>query len=95
MLPDNSDHALLHIFNFDRQVTSVHVCSRWRSVIFASPNILDLRPVCGHGTRVELTGIWPPLPIIIGNIFDLLMHEDYGCDAAIVRLRSPPQCMRD
>ena len=60
------------------------MCQRWRSVVFASPNFLDLRLVCGPRTRVELTGIWPPLPIIIRNMVDLPMPEDYDFDAAIV-----------
>ena len=64
----------------------VHVCRRWRSIVFASPNYLDLRLVCGPMTPVELTSIWPPLPIIIMNSFFAINHkpEDYDFDAAIV-----------
>jgi hypothetical protein len=64
----------------------VHVCSRWRSIVFASPNFLDLRLVCGPGTPMQLTGIWPPLPIIIANSSYPYhaMPEDYGFDAAVV-----------
>ena len=64
----------------------VHVCSRWRSIVFASPNFLDLRLVCGPGTPTELTSIWPPLPIIITNTFAPYnaMPEDYDFDTAIV-----------
>ena len=75
----------------------VHVCRRWRSVVFASSISLDLRLVYGLWTRVELTGIWPPLPIIITNRFDRFDHidgpttdgwpvlpEDFDFDAAIV-----------
>ena len=61
----------------------VHVTRRWRSVVFASPKFLELRLVCGPGTRMELTSIWPPLPIIIRNIIDLHMPEDYDFDSAI------------
>ena len=61
----------------------VHVCQRWRSVIFASPNFLGLRLVCLPGTRVELIGIWPPLPIFITNANDKPMPEEYDFDAAI------------
>ena len=62
-----------------------HVCSRWRSIVFASPNFLNLRLFCGPRTRMEeLTDIWPPLPIIITNAFDTRMPEDYDFDAAIV-----------
>ena len=48
----------------------VHVCRRWRSIVFAFPIFLDLRLVYGLWTRIELTDIWPPLPIIITNLFD-------------------------
>ena len=62
----------------------VQVCQRWRSVIIASPNFLDLRLVCGPGTRVELTSTWPPLPIIIRNTIPRPVPEDFDFDAAIM-----------
>ena len=63
--------------------TLIHVCGKWRSVIFASPNFLDLKLVCVPYTRAELIGIWPPLPIIISsNSFP--MPKDYDFDAAIM-----------
>ena len=62
----------------------VHVSQRWRSVVFESPNFLDLRLICDPWTRVELTGIWPPLPIILRNMVNSPMPEDYDFDAAIV-----------
>ena len=46
----------------------VHVCQRWRSLVFASPKYLDLRLVFDPWAHMELAGIWPPLPIIIRNI---------------------------
>jgi hypothetical protein len=93
ILPDN---VLLHIFLLDRQGDVdrlwhlswhrlVHVCRRWRSVVFASPNFLDLSLLCGPSTRVELLGIWPPLPIIIRYIVEWPMPDyDYDFGAAIV-----------
>ena len=45
----------------------IHVCRRWRSVVFGSPNFLGLRLVCRPGTPMGLVGIWPPLPIIVTN----------------------------
>ena len=97
MLPDN---VLLEIFNFYRmkyQVRDewhfkwrplVHVCRRWREIVFASPHRLDLRIVCKHGTPVrENLGIWPALPIVFeyqnymtpndeDNILAALQHSD-------------------
>ena len=62
----------------------VQVCRRWRSVVFASPNFLDLKLVCDPRTRVELTGIWPPFPIVIKNMAGWLMPEDYDFEAIIM-----------
>ena len=62
----------------------VHVCQRWRSVVFGSPNFLDLRLVCGPRTPLELTSIWPLFPISIENLFDTHMPGDYDFEAAMV-----------
>jgi hypothetical protein len=49
--------------------TLVHVCRRWRNVVFASPRRLDLRLRCS-GTRSvrEMLDIWPELPIVIEEL---------------------------
>ena len=69
---------LLPSWRWDRLV---HVCQRWRSVVFASPNFLDLKLFCGPGTRLELTAIWPPLPIVIANTAFQPMPKDFDFDA--------------
>ena len=61
-----------------------HVCQRWRSVVFGSPNFLDLRLVCPPGRRMELADIWPPFPIVVTNINSKHKLEDYDFDATIV-----------
>jgi hypothetical protein len=44
----------------------VHVCRRWRCVVFASPRHLRLRLVCTMRRPVkEMNDIWPALPIVI------------------------------
>jgi len=44
----------------------VHVCRRWRHLIFISPQSLDLRLLCTRGTPVQgMLSVWPPIPIII------------------------------
>ena len=45
----------------------VHVCRRWRQIIFASPRRLDLQLLCTHGTPVRKNlGYWPAsFPIVI------------------------------
>ena len=62
----------------------VHVCRRWRVVVFASPNSLDLKIVCGPWTHVELTGVWPPLPIVIWSSVYWPLGKDYDFETAIV-----------
>ena len=50
----------------------VHVCRRWRSVVFGSPRRLNLRLVCEAKTPARDTlDVWPPLPIIIRDSSDL------------------------
>jgi len=77
MLPDD---VFLDIFDFYRLdsiyypwiwVSLVHVCRRWRQVIFASPRRLDLQFLCRPRTRVrEMLDILPPeLPMVVCNCY--------------------------
>jgi hypothetical protein len=70
------DEVLLEIFDFLVESykfeaenwwrTLVHVCRKWRNVIFESPHRLNLRLVCSDGTPVRaMLDIWPPFPIVI------------------------------
>ena len=50
--------------------TLVHVCRRWRTVVFGSPRRLDLRLVCTTDTPARDTlDVWPPLPLSIRALF--------------------------
>jgi hypothetical protein len=75
MLPDD---VLLDIFDFHRISEPdyrpcqwkwgilVHVCRRWRQVIFASPLRLHIQLHCTDGTPVRKhLGCWPAFPIVI------------------------------
>lgn len=71
ILPDD---ALLEIFAFYLQSdpdikawhTLIHVCRRWRSIVFASPRRLDLRiPFTRRTSMEEMFGVWPTIPIEI------------------------------
>jgi hypothetical protein len=92
MLPDV---ALLEIFDsyvgrarIDAWYTLVHVCQKWRNVVFGSPRRLDLLLYCVARTPVRKTlDVWPPLPIAVwvngyemggmdDNVFAALEHND-------------------
>ena len=75
MLPDE---VLLTIFDFcaDEYPHSkkdfeawwqslVHVCRRWRTVVFRSPRSLNLRLVFSLGKPRGMLDVWPALPLII------------------------------
>lgn len=68
----------------------VHVCRRWRDIIFASPRGLHLRLVCDSDVRTpvkELLDVWPAWPIIVryspgnkegeGNVIAALEHHHH------------------
>jgi len=73
-----SDDVLVEIFNFyvieylpyntwrNAWHTLVHVCRRWRYLVFASPRRLNLRlKYGGHGPMSEMLDAWPVLPVIL------------------------------
>jgi len=84
------DEALLTIFAFclcgrgseDIWQTLVHVCQRWRSIVFASPRSLNLRIVCTSETPVEWAlDVWPAFPLVI-RMWDLCDEMDDNLLAA-------------
>lgn len=80
MLPDDVLFEIFDFYGFDCGYscypwgwrTLVHVCRRWRQIIFASPLRLGLQFVCTPRTQVrELLEFLPPsLPIMILNHLD-------------------------
>ena len=65
MLPDD---VLLAVFDFCSDIwqTLIHVCRRWRSLVFGSPRRLDLQLFCSAETPARDTlDIWPPLPLVV------------------------------
>ncbi|KAH9971516.1 hypothetical protein BGW80DRAFT_1561523 [Lactifluus volemus] len=87
------DEVLLDIFEFclhdpvERRAKAwpklVHVCQRWRYIVFASPLRLDLCLLCRDRTPVrEMLDIWPPLPIQI-VIYDGDLQDEDNIIAAL------------
>ena len=108
MLPDD---VLLEIFHFlvddggrprilmdvsKWWQTLVHVCRRWRSVVFGSPRWLNLRLVCSRQMPARDTlDVWPPLPLFIycwergegaDNIVAVLERSDRVCNIELTNL---------
>ena len=87
MLPDV---ALLEIFDFyvyelriDAWYSLVHVCRKWRGVVFGSPRRLNLRLFCTDRTPVrETLYVWPVLPIFV-SVFE---YEEWDVDNVIAAL---------
>ena len=96
------DDVLLEIFDhyaddalkrgkYEEWQMLVHVCQKWRYIVFRSPLRLNLQILCSEGTPVrEKLAVWPPLPIKIvhhnhsprptpgaeSNIMTALVHTD-------------------
>ena len=108
MLPDN---VLLEIFNVYRSINPpyltriqwwtlpVHVCQRWRQIIFQSPHRLNLQIRCPRRTPLkEYLSIWPAFPIVIDyvtknagplhkpNIMAALEYPDRVCSVSLTLL---------
>jgi hypothetical protein len=69
---DDSD-----FYNIEGWQTLVHVCRKWRNVVFGSPHRLNLQLFCtGKKPVREILDIWPPLPIIISGYYRKITGED-------------------
>ena len=84
-----SDDVLLEIFDSYREILVwykvgwpwhllVHVCQRWRQVIFTSPHRLNLQLLCTFGTPVRKNlGIWPPFPVLVNYYPYFVTHPGF------------------
>jgi hypothetical protein len=55
----------------------VHVCRRWRSLVFQSPRRLKLRLLCTPETPAkDKLDVWPALPLIVRGNIDSLSGTD-------------------
>jgi hypothetical protein len=109
-LPDEMLLAIFDIFvvdeckiskqEIDRWHSLVHVCRRWRRIVFESPRRLNLR--LGNTAKTparELLDVWPAIPLFIheygfsvhetgmDNVIAVLEHSD-RVDQIILRLSS-------
>ena len=99
-----SDHVLLEIFDFCRKNGEtdglfedvwdwdilVHVCQRWRQVVFASPLRLNLQILCTYGTPVRKSlDIWPSLPISVQCLDPYSLSNEGIYEDVIAALEHP------
>jgi hypothetical protein len=103
------DDVLLDVFDFYQTGVNtrhswhvlIHICRRWRYVVFASPRRLNLRLFCNSLTPVrKMLDVWPRLPIsmidltlkpdVAGvNIIAALERHDCVCEVNLWGLTSP------
>jgi hypothetical protein len=67
-----SDEVLLNIFRCYLDASPrvwprlVHICRKWRRIVFSSQRALHLQLFCTHGTPVlKALDYWPALPIVV------------------------------
>jgi hypothetical protein len=100
VLPDD---VLLEIFHFyiiyaprrgrkprEAWQSLVHVCRRWRTLVFQSPRRLNLELFCTPNTPAKDTlGVWPALPLVVAgdltlsgtdNIITVLGQSNRVCE---------------
>ena len=99
---DDDDDDDENVFDKDQAWRSlVHVCRRWRCIVFGSPRHLNLQLVCTERTRErDMLDVWPALPLAIwcydnnpigsvDNIIAMLEHRDRVCQIDLAFFQSP------
>ena len=89
---DDPDVVFDYNHTYDGWQTLVHVCGRWRCIVFASPRRLGLKLHCTRQRSVnsKTLDIWPALPIVIfaqdmqskedaTNVIAALRHHNRVC----------------
>ncbi|KAI0290671.1 hypothetical protein BC826DRAFT_527891 [Russula brevipes] len=97
ILPDD---VFLDIFDFyvdeahdvEGWQTLVHVCQRWRHIVFASPHRLRLQLLStSRRSMRDMLGVWPALPIVISSRRDPELVSK-GSDSTVAALMHRVVC---
>jgi hypothetical protein len=85
-LRQHSGEAMKVLRNIESWQSLVHVCRRWRGLVFGSPRRLNLHLFCTPSTsRRKSLDVWPALPLVIqdsvseksvNNVIAELKHSD-------------------
>ena len=106
-LPDGILLETFHFYVYDGYLEEgrerawqslVHVCRRWRSIVFGSPRYLDLQLVCTPRTPArDMLDVWPALPLVVqcgelskgsaDNIIAPLERSDRVCQVRLSNVR--------
>ncbi|KAI0277253.1 hypothetical protein BGY98DRAFT_646874 [Russula aff. rugulosa BPL654] len=88
-----------YVLDVEAWHTLVHVCQRWRAIVFTSPHRLNLRLFFTNGTSVETLAVWPSFPIIIwqsgdqtwdlDDIIEALDYNDRVCEINLLDIPNP------
>ena len=80
VLPDDVPLEIfdvLGITGMEAWQSLVHVCRRWRNLVFVSPRRLNLHLLCTLKTPVKDTlDVWPALPLIVTGTMALTSGMD-------------------
>ena len=79
-------------------MAEMHVCRRWRYIIFGSPRRLDLHVFCTYGTSVRNNlSCWPAFPIIVDyypySDFDSGKNVSPDNDDNVIAALEHPDCV--
>ena len=73
--------------------TLVHVCQRWRQIIYASPRYFNLQLYCTDDTPfMKNVGCWPEFPLVVR--YYIPKDEDKDEDDLIAALKHPDRIHR-
>ena len=77
----------------------VHVCRRWRGLVFTSPRRLNLRLCCTAATSVRMSlDVWPALPLLIwasGPVDNVIAELEHSNRIRQIEIFLNPYTTRD
>ena len=92
-LRQRSDYVIKKLINIESWQSLVHVCRRWRGLVFGSPRRLNLQLCCTPSISSRKTlDVWPALPLVIqdtvseGSVDDVVAVFEHSDRISLVDL---------